>query len=157
MRQVFKTPLSFFRETLFFPSVCLEKGLKGSSFYFLIFCVRTLHTTLICQWILGDPFECIHFLYEPQFLHLPLLRLLLEDGLKCDYSNRTVRAKLMEICFKLEPLGKHNSCLFLLSLSYQLSGPLLWDTMKHLSDYQPCSLPIVFFHFCPFKYLKKKT
>lgn len=31
-------------------------------------------------------------------------RLLLEDGLKCDYSNRTIKAKIMEICFKLTAL-----------------------------------------------------
>ena len=35
-----------------------------------------------------------------------LIRLLLEDGLKCDYSNRTIKAKIMEICFKLTALGK---------------------------------------------------
>lgn len=40
--------------------------------------------------------------YEKMFNFM--FRLLLEDGLKCNYTNRTVKAKLIEICLKIAPL-----------------------------------------------------
>ena len=34
----------------------------------------------------------------------PFYRLLLEDGLICDYKSKIVKAKMLEICFEISPL-----------------------------------------------------